>query len=752
MPRPPIAESQLIAENAELRARLNQAEETLRAVRSGEVDALMVTAAGMILYANRRFAEMLKMPLEKVIGSAVRTWIAPGSQPILQSLLEKGAGEERRGELSLAASDGTRVPVYLSVNNLLINEMPDAYCLVATDLTEHKRSEAIAASEKLAQGLLTAANQSRGELLRVIEEKTRAEKALAQESRRNHLLLRSVSDGVNIMDADGNVLEVSDSFCQMLGYPREELIGANVSLWDTQWSPKELKDKLAEQIGTEGRSVFEARHRRRDGSLYDAEINVQSLELDGKRVIFGSARDITERKQATEKLEARDAYLTAIIENQPGLIWLKDVKGRFLAMNHAFAVSCGREIQDVLGKTDLDIWPRKMAEEYIADDGKVMQAGRPIVVEELIKDKNEPKWFETFKTAIRDSHGNIIGSTGYARDITERKRMDTALRESEAEFRILAEAMPQIVWITRPDGWNTYFNQQWMDYTGLTLEESRGHGWNKPFHPDDQQRAWDAWQQATETIGTYSIESRLRRADGAYRWWLVRGVPLKGATGEILKWFGTCTDIHDMKMTELEIARYVEQLQIAVMSTVEVATTLSEMRDPYTAGHERRVGKIAAAIGTELGLEAQRIEGLRVAGYLHDIGKITIPTEILSKPGKLSAVEFKLIRGHAQAGYDVLKNVDFPWPVAEVALQHHERMDGSGYPGGLKGDAILLEAKILAVADVVEAMCSHRPYRVALGIEAALAEIERGRGTVYDPVVVDACLKLFREKSYTIPA
>jgi HD-GYP domain-containing protein (c-di-GMP phosphodiesterase class II) len=187
------------------------------------------------------------------------------------------------------------------------------------------------------------------------------------------------------------------------------------------------------------------------------------------------------------------------------------------------------------------------------------------------------------------------------------------------------------------------------------------------------------------------------------------------------------------------------------MSTVEVATTLSEMRDPYTAGHERRVAQIAVAIGAELGFDARRQEGLQVAGHLHDIGKITIPSEILSKPGKLSAIEFQLVQGHAQASYDVLKGVEFPWPVAQIALQHHERMDGSGYPQGLKGEAILLEARIMAVADVVEAMSWHRPYRPGLGIEAALAEIECGRGSAYDPVVADACLKLFREKGYAIP-
>jgi HD-GYP domain-containing protein (c-di-GMP phosphodiesterase class II) len=211
-------------------------------------------------------------------------------------------------------------------------------------------------------------------------------------------------------------------------------------------------------------------------------------------------------------------------------------------------------------------------------------------------------------------------------------------------------------------------------------------------------------------------------------------------------------DISEKKRAEERIQRYVAQLQRAFMSTVEVATIISEMRDPYTAGHERRVAEIAVAIGAELGFDDQRLEGLRVGGFLHDLGKITIPAEILSKPGRLKPIELELIRGHSQASYDVLKNVDFPWPVAQMALQHHERVDGSGYPRGLEGDAILLEARILGVADTVEAMSSHRPYRAALGIESALGELERGRGSIYDPAVVDACLRLFREKGYSIPA
>jgi putative nucleotidyltransferase with HDIG domain len=193
-----------------------------------------------------------------------------------------------------------------------------------------------------------------------------------------------------------------------------------------------------------------------------------------------------------------------------------------------------------------------------------------------------------------------------------------------------------------------------------------------------------------------------------------------------------------------------QKLRLSIFETITLARQLGEMRDPYTAGHEEHVGDLAAAISVEMGLTKEFQEGIRVAGYLHDVGKIIIPAEILCKPTKLSFEEFALIKTHVMAGYEVVKNISFPWEVARPILEHHEKLDGSGYPNGLKGDEISLNGRILAVADALDAMSTHRPYRPALGLFFAVTEIERCAGTYYDPQVVEVCARLFKEKMITV--
>jgi response regulator RpfG family c-di-GMP phosphodiesterase len=218
--------------------------------------------------------------------------------------------------------------------------------------------------------------------------------------------------------------------------------------------------------------------------------------------------------------------------------------------------------------------------------------------------------------------------------------------------------------------------------------------------------------------------------------------------GDLAYGIGASRAVADRDRALEERQQHLGQLRRSLEDSIQAIAATIELRDPYTAGHQRRVTELAVAIARSMELPDERVAGLHLAGIIHDLGKIHVPSDILSKPGPLSSIEYMLIKGHPQAGYDILKGIEFPWPLADIVLQHHECMDGSGYPQGLRGEEILLEARILGVADVVEAMSSHRPYRPGLGIEAALEEIARERGVAYDAEVVDACVKLFRQDGF----
>jgi len=234
--------------------------------------------------------------------------------------------------------------------------------------------------------------------------------------------------------------------------------------------------------------------------------------------------------------------------------------------------------------------------------------------------------------------------------------------------------------------------------------------------------------------------------NGRKLWVNMNLTPRFDEKGNIIGVLGIGEDITERKRAEGGLKHSLRRLRKALMGIINVMELIVEARDPYTAGHQRRVANLALLIAKEMKLSAEQINGLQLAGIVHDIGKISIPAEILSKPGKLNEIQFNMVKTHPQVGHDILKNIEFPWPIAQITLQHHERINGSGYPSGLEGGEVLLESKILAVADVVEAMASHRPYRAALGIDKALEEIKEKRNVIYDDKVVEACLYLFKVK------
>jgi PAS domain S-box-containing protein/putative nucleotidyltransferase with HDIG domain len=339
---------------------------------------------------------------------------------------------------------------------------------------------------------------------------------------------------------------------------------------------------------------------------------------------------------------------------------------------------------------------------------------------------------------LKDSSGQPKGFRSIIRDITERKQM-------EEKYQRIFENAPSGIYQSTLYSRFIMANQSMAQILGYDSPEDLISGITDISHqlyanPDECMQ----FIEMMEKQGLVkNFEVQFRRKDGRIIWVSRTAQIVRDEKGQVLYYEGIIEDITDRKDS-------FERMKNALGGTVRALASVVETRDPYTAGHQRRVAELALAIAGEMNLSTVHIEGLRVAAIIHDIGKISVPAEILTKPGKLTDLEFGMIKTHSQTGYDILKDIDFPWPVAKIVIEHHERINGTGYPRKLKGNDIFIEARILCVADVVEAMASHRPYRASLGIEAALEEIEKNKGILYDKTVVDACLRLFREKGYQL--
>jgi PAS domain S-box-containing protein/putative nucleotidyltransferase with HDIG domain len=314
------------------------------------------------------------------------------------------------------------------------------------------------------------------------------------------------------------------------------------------------------------------------------------------------------------------------------------------------------------------------------------------------------------------------------------------LRESEERYRRIVETASEGVWVADESYRTSFANAQMADMLRCSVESLVGRPIQEFIFPEDLPQFAKMLPDAF--FEGQRAEQRLRRADGSELWVLISAAPVVDASGCFRGASALISDITEQRLSAEQLAAGAVRLQRTVEGAVAAMGSAVEMRDPYTAGHQRRVTRLAEAIAHELGLDEDVVQGLRLASQVHDVGKIAVPAEILSKPGRLHSYEYQLVQAHSRVGHDILQSIAFDRPVAEIVLQHHERIDGSGYPLGLANGDILIEARIVSVADTVEAMASHRPYRPALGLDKALEEIRDGRGTRYDVDVVDACLKV----------
>jgi len=481
--------------------------------------------------------------------------------------------------------------------------------------------------------------------------------------------------------------------------------------------------------------------------LHELEVHQVELEMQNE-----------ELRREHEKLDAALARYFDLYDLAPmGYVTLSE-QGLILEANLAASTLMGVTRGDLtrqpfsrfILKEDCDIYylhRKQLLEAHSPSSG---QAGAPQPLElRMVKQDGTTLWVHMDVTAAQDADGTpecrIV-----MKDISARKEAEEELRKSQEQLRD-AHRLAHIGiwnWIAETD--TVTWTEELYHITGrdpmIPAPTFAEH--SNIYAPESWDHLKESVDRAMKTNEAYQLELKLIRPDGTTRWVIAFGGTTCDNQGRIKGLHGTVQDITERWQAEEHLKETLEKLRKSLIGTIQALSSTVETRDPYTAGHQRKVSNLARAIAQEMGLPYDTVDTIRMAGIIHDIGKISVPAEILSKPGILSSIEISLIRVHSQSGYDILKDVGLPYPIAEIALQHHERLDGSGYPQGLKNGQILLEARIISIADVVEAIASYRPYRPALGIDVALEEIEKNAEILYDGEAVEACLRLFREKGF----
>ncbi|MGC2415446.1 MAG: HD domain-containing phosphohydrolase [Stellaceae bacterium] len=519
--------------------------------------------------------------------------------------------------------------------------------------------------------------------------------------------------------------------------------------------------------------------------------------------LTGTSLDITERKRAAEGLRASEERFRLVVEHAPDAILLYDAdREHLIAANKAAERLFGFPRDQIIEQGPQHFYvpeqpDARPVEQSFGDHTKRALAGEELTYErQILNASGQERLCQVTLVRMPSPDQRLLRASFV--DITDRKAAEQALHRLNRTLRTLssgnealvrATSEPELLeetcrvivetggyrmaWIgiaqhdvaklITPAAWAGEIGHYLKNARITWADERRGRGPHgraiRTGEPQVTQNlrtdpTMAPWQEAARKSGfESSAVLPLKDASGVFALLAIHSAEADAFDADELKLLQElASDLaFGIRGLREQVARKAldKRWRTSLEATIGAIANTVEMRDPYTAGHQQRVAKLAVAIARELHLPEQQIEGLYLAGIVHDVGKIDVPAEILNKPGKLSKLQYQLIQAHAEAGYDIIKGVDFPWPIAGIVRQHHERLDGSGYPHGLAGEAILPEAKILAVADVVESMMSHRPYRASLGIEAALAEIEADKGRLFDAAAVEACTALFRENRFT---
>jgi len=711
---------------------------------------------GTFVDGNLEAERMLGFKREELIGkSFLSAGILEAAQvPKAAALLARNAFGKATGpdEFALRRKDGTPVTVEIRTFPTSINGRT-LVLGIARDITQRKRyEEEISAWEKRFELVIAASGQV-------------------------------------VYDYDLSTGEIawSGSLEQVLGYTRKEMGG--IEEWAGMIHPEDKAEALrlldiAEKLQTTYEVDYRFRHRN-GGYRWLHDRGFFLVEKGGQvRRMIGMMQDITERKQAG-LLQSAVYRISQAADSSASLGDVyrsvhETVAAVMPAGNFYIALYDGADdlisfpyFVDEEDAPPAPLKPSKGLTEY------VIRTGKPLLCDETtdreLRGRGEVEvvgapsaiWLgvplimdgRTIGAMVVQHYSDPLAygdaerrmlefvSSQVARSI-ERKRTEEALRESEQRVSHHVEHTPLAV-----IEWDTEFRVvQWNPAAekifGYPADEVRGRHASFIVPEAYREHVDRVWSGLMSRRGGDRSTNENVTKDGRTIFCEWYNTPLIDGCGRVVGVASLAQDVTERKRAEEALRKGLDKLRTTLKASIDSLASAIEMRDPYTAGHQERVTRLARAIGEEMGLDEERLEAIEIAGVIHDIGKLYVPAEILSKPTKLTDIEYALIKMHAQAGFTILSKIDFPWPIADIVHQHHEYLNGSGYPQGLHGKDILLESKILCVADVVEAMSSHRPYRPALGIQAALDEISQKRGILYDREVVDACLKLFRDKKF----
>jgi len=574
---------------------------------------------------------------------------------------------------------------------------------------------------------------------RIIGEYKQALRKLKKRELRFRALVEQSLVGVYIVSLD-RIFYANEALGRIFGYHPEELVDRLGPLdlvhpEDRLLVAEELRRRLE---GEAEYARYSFRGLQKDGSVISCEVFGRAIELEGRRVVLGTLIDITERRRSEEILRESEERFRQLVEEIEDVIYMIDERGVITYISPPVERLGGYRPSELMGRPFTEFVHPEDADRA----REVLRSGLLGRVEQhefrVFTKSGDIRWIQIVSRPIVEGD-RIVGFRGMLRDVTERKRMEEAILRAKREWESTFDTIEELIFLTDADGKIRRVNKTTARKLKSEPQDLIGKKCREVF---------SCGMAGTDRCPLERVRKKkpLRpfecEASALGIWIRARAYAAYTSSGELDYVVHILRDITEERRSQEALARYREALNRSFFGTAEAFAKLVEERDPYTSGHSLGVARLAVAIAREMGLSEREKTGIYISGILHDIGKIAIPVEILVKPGRLTELERALIRTHPEAGYEVLKEIEFPWPVALATLQHHERMDGSGYPQGLKGEEIITEARILAVADVVDAMTHHRPYRPALPMEEALKELKRGKGRLYDPRVVDACLKV----------